>query len=302
MTRFRMVLVVVGSALLFTFVGPFLYRAVGADSPVGTCSPVGNNSPVGDNSSVGNNSPVGSCSPVGTQAPTRIFNSLSGGGETGPVITVDPNTPVTDHAMLRGDNISSDPATVTYTVYSLHSSDWQWGWDKVASGGTVTVTGGVVPASQAVTLGSGVYLWKASYSGDANNAPSTSRRGPGIEIVRRPFECATGDNWWSVRCFQHSHQDDNGNGGQGYGGDHGNGGQGQGDDNGGGNNYGNQGQGNDHGNGNNDGNQGQGNDHGNGGQGYDNGWNHNQGNGNGWNNGGQGDDHGDGGSHGWVGD
>ncbi len=148
MTRFRMVLVVVGSALLFTFVGPFLYRAVGADSPVGTCSPVGNNSPVGDNSSVGNNSPVGSCSPVGTQAPTRIFNSLSGGGETGPVITVDPNTSVTDQATLKGDNISTDPATVTYTVYSLHSSDWQWGWDKVASGGTVTVTGGVVPPSQ----------------------------------------------------------------------------------------------------------------------------------------------------------
>ncbi len=84
MTRFRMLLVVVGSALVFTFVGPFLYRAVGLDSPVGTCSPVGNSSPVGDDS------PVGTCSPVGTQAPTRITNSLSGGGETGAVITVAP--------------------------------------------------------------------------------------------------------------------------------------------------------------------------------------------------------------------
>ena len=33
MTRFRMVLIVVGSALMFTFVGPFLYRAVGPRQP-----------------------------------------------------------------------------------------------------------------------------------------------------------------------------------------------------------------------------------------------------------------------------
>jgi len=238
MTRFRMILVVVGSALVFTFVGPFLYRAVGLDSPVGTCSPVGNSSPVG------NNSPVGSCSPVGTQAPTRISNSLSGGGETGAVITVGPGTPVTDQAVLSGPNVSSDPASVTYTVYSL--SSWHWGWSKVASGGTVTVTGGIVPPSQPVTLGPGVYTWKASYTGDANNAPSTSRRCSGIEIVRR-FHCWSGDDRWSSQCSP-------GGGNQGGQGDH------HGNDNGGGNNYGN-GHGNDNGGGNNYGN-GHGNDNG----------------------------------------
>ncbi|MDR3647488.1 MAG: hypothetical protein P4L20_00235 [Acidimicrobiales bacterium] len=270
MTRFRMLLVVVGSALVFTFVGPFLYRAVGLDSPVGTCSPVGNSSPVG------NNSPVGSCSPVGTQAPTRISNSLSGGGETGAVITVGPGTPVTDQATLSGANISSDPATVTYTVYSL--SSWHWGWNKVASGGTVTVTGGVVPPSQPVTLGPGVYTWKASYSGDANNAPSVSRHGSGIEIVFRPFHCSTGGDGWSDHCF-HGSGEGNHNGGQGN-----NGGQGQGYDNGGGSNSGGQGN-NDQGNGN-------GNDHGGQGQGYDNGG--------GSNSGGQGNnDHGNGGWTGW---
>jgi len=265
MTRFRMLLVVVGSALVFTFVGPFLYRAVGLDSPVGSCSPVGDSSPVG------NSSPVGSCSPVGTQAPTRIFNSLSGGGQTGEVITVSPNTPVTDQATLRGANVSTDPATVTYTVYSL--SSWHWGWTKVASGGTVAVTGGVVPVSEAVTLGPGVYEWKASYTGDANNAPSTSRRGSGIEIVSRP--CPSWGNWASVRCFQGFYQDHgqgnqgNNNGGQGYdnngGGnnDHGQGNQGQGDNNG----WNNRG-----GNGDGQGNQG---------QGYNNGWNNHGGGGGG---------------------
>ncbi len=328
MTRFRMLLVVVGSALVFTFVGPFLYRAVGLDSPVGSCSPVGDSSPVG------NSSPVGSCSPVGTQAPTRIFNSLSGGGQTGEVITVSPNTPVTDQATLRGANVSTDPATVTYTVYSL--SSWHWGWTKVASGGTVAVTGGVVPVSEAVTLGPGVYEWKASYTGDANNAPSTSRRGSGIEIVSRP--CPSWGNWASVRCFQGFYQDHgqgnqgNNNGGQGYdnngGGnnDQGQGNQGQGnqgnnnggqgyDNNGGGNNdhgQGNQGQGNQ---GNNNGGQGYdnngggNNDHGQGnqGQGDNNGWNNRGGNGDGQGNQGQGynngwNNHGGGGGGGgWIG-
>src|ERR1035441_6739746 len=104
MTRFRMVLIVVGSALMFTFVGPFLYRAVGLDSPVGTCSPVGSSSPVGNNSPVnhrdhdgdgspvGNCSPVGGSSPVGTQTQTKVSNSLSGGGNSGQVITVSSGT------------------------------------------------------------------------------------------------------------------------------------------------------------------------------------------------------------------
>ncbi len=172
MTRFRMVLIVVGSALMFTFVGPFLYRAVGLDSPVGSCSPVGNNSPVkhrhhhfhgdhgdhrghvGDDSPVGSCSPVGGKSPVGTQTRTRISNSLSGGGQSGQVITVSSGTAVSDHATLSGANVSGAGGTVTYNIDSLSSSEW--GWNNVASGGTVTVTTGVVPPSNAVTLAPGV--------------------------------------------------------------------------------------------------------------------------------------------------
>ncbi len=231
MTRFRMVLVVVGSALVFTFVGPFLYRAVGLDSPVGTCSPVGDSSPVGGNSPVGNNSPIGDCSPVGTRAPTRISNSLSGGGQSGQVITVPSGTAVTDQATLRGDNVGGPSApggqnadanaivqraalsaadatgaggTVTYSIYTLNPH--HWGWNKVASGGTVTVTDGVVPPSSPVTLDAGVYVWKAAYSGDALNAPSSSRKASGIEIVLPAGpRCPTGEGWVSVRCFHHLH-------------------------------------------------------------------------------------------------
>ena len=57
----------------------------------------------------------------------------------------------------------------------------------------MTVTNGVVPESDAVTLDPGVYAWKASYSGDTSNAPSKSFRESGIEIVLRPgSDCPTG--------------------------------------------------------------------------------------------------------------
>ena len=271
MTRFRMLLIVVGSAVVFTFVGPFLYKAVGLDSPVGTCSPVGNSSPVGNNSPVGSNSPVGNCSPVsGNQARTRIFNTLSGGGQSGQVITVPSGTAVTDQATLHGRNVGGQPpaaqanveaqsssgassstgagGTVTYDIYSL--SPHQWGWTSAGSGGTVTVVNGVVPASKPVTLDPGVYAWKASYSGDALNAPSKSFRGSGIEIVLHPgSQCPTGSGWQSVGCFQHSHH-----GGNGFGNN------GGGDDNHGGNGFGNNGGGNDNHGGNGFGNNGGGND------------------------------------------
>ncbi len=263
MTRFRMVLIVVGSALMFTFVGPFLYRAVGLDSPVGTCSPVGTSSPVGNNSPVhhrdhdfrrghrghvgddspvGNCSPVGGSSPVGTQTRTRVSNSLSGGGTSGQVITVSSGTAVTDQATLSGANAAGAGGTVTYNIDSLSPSEW--GWKNVASGGTVTVTNGVVPPSDAVTLDPGVYAWNASYSGDTLNAPSKNVRESGIEIVLRPgSNCPTGAGWLSVRCFSDSHHGDHGNGdgNNGNGGqndNHGNGGQ---NDNHGGNSYGNNG-------------------------------------------------------------
>jgi len=76
---------------------------------------------------------------------------------------------VHDSATLSG--VTSDAGgTVTYTVYSDSSCT-----TSVASGGTKTVTNGIVPDSDAVTFNSaGTFYWQASYSGDANNSSATS--------------------------------------------------------------------------------------------------------------------------------
>ena len=88
-------------------------------------------------------------------------------------------TAVTDSATLAGTNVGTAAGTVTYTVYSNDTCT-----TSVGSGGTVTVSGGVVPASGAVTLTTpGTYYWQASYSGDSTNAASTSTCGSEVETV-----------------------------------------------------------------------------------------------------------------------
>ena len=110
---------------------------------------------------------------------TMLSTSLSGGGQSGDSISVPVNTAVTDSATLSGPNASTATGTVTYSVYSDGDCTVSAG-----SGGTVSVTAGSVPASTAVTLSSaGAYSWQASYSGDANNAASTSSCGSETETV-----------------------------------------------------------------------------------------------------------------------
>jgi hypothetical protein len=76
---------------------------------------------------------------------------------------------VHDSATLSGTTADAG-GTVTYTVYSDNACT-----TSVASGGTKTVTNGVVPDSDAVTFNSaGTFYWQASYSGDANNSSATS--------------------------------------------------------------------------------------------------------------------------------
>jgi hypothetical protein len=111
----------------------------------------------------------------------------SGGGgsgtcgttQSGASISVPTGTPVTDSATLAGTNVASASGTVTYTVYSNSTCT-----TKVATGGTVTVSGGMVPTSAAVTLTTpGTYYWQACYSGDSTNAASTSPCGSEVETV-----------------------------------------------------------------------------------------------------------------------
>jgi hypothetical protein len=142
-----------------------------------------------------------------TALPTKLKTLLLGSGIfgggrcwwSGDEITVYAGTAVTDSASLSGPNASEATGTVTYTVYSLtRGSHWGstgWGWNAVASGGTFTVTGGLVPNSNPVTLPPGTYQWQASYSGDPSNQPSTSRFGSETENVVPVPTCHYGWKW-----------------------------------------------------------------------------------------------------------
>lgn len=146
--------------------------------------------------------------------PTIVNTSLSGEGHFRGTVLVSAGTPETDSATLAGINASGAGGTVTYTVFAgVPSGRFPfWRWQAVASGGTMTVTDGVMPSSNPVILGPGIYLWGASYSGDTLNDPSMSRWGSEIEIVAPPPRCLPGVGWLSVRCFSNSHP-----GGQDYG-------------------------------------------------------------------------------------
>lgn len=76
---------------------------------------------------------------------------------------------VHDSATLTGATGDAG-GTVIYSVYADSNCT-----SKVADGGTVTVTNGVVPNSLDVTFNSpGTYYWQAVYSGDSNNNAATS--------------------------------------------------------------------------------------------------------------------------------
>ncbi len=118
-------------------------------------------------------------------APTSVTSSLSGGGRSGPILVAPSETPVAEQVTLVGANSSSAHGTVTYSVFSLSFSSEPpfWGWTPAATSQTVDVADGVVPSSSPVTLGPGVYLWEAFYSGDALNGARLSRWGSELEIV-----------------------------------------------------------------------------------------------------------------------
>jgi hypothetical protein len=143
--------------------------------------------------------------PTTTVQPTSLATSLMGASQFGGswlwwhghFIAVFSGTPVADSATLNGANAAEAGGTVTYTVYSD-----PWHDDVVANAGTVTVTDGVVPNSDPITLPTGIYFWQAVYSGDANNGPSTSPGGSEIEIVIPAPRCSVwGLRYGSCGCF-----------------------------------------------------------------------------------------------------
>ena len=98
---------------------------------------------------------------------TQVSGSLTGGDQSGASISVQTGTAVTAHATLSGVNASVAGGTATYSVFSDNTCTTSAG-----SGGTKTVSGGVVPDSDAVTLNTaGTYYWKIAYSGDVLEQP-----------------------------------------------------------------------------------------------------------------------------------
>jgi hypothetical protein len=111
---------------------------------------------------------------------TTVAASLSDGTNTGTSLTEQAGTPVTETAVLSGDNSGTATGTVTYTVYS----DAACTMPVPGESSTQTVTAGTAPASAPVTLDiPGTYYWQAAYSGDANNAASVSACGDEVETV-----------------------------------------------------------------------------------------------------------------------
>jgi hypothetical protein len=135
----------------------------------------------------GNAASDSSCGPNGEvetvpagSALTSVSATLTGGGLSGPSISVQAGTTVTDTASLSGDAAGSATGTVTYDVYSDSAC-----MNLVNSGTAETITTpGTLPPSAGVTLTTaGTYYWQASYSGDAVNAPSVSGCGDEVETV-----------------------------------------------------------------------------------------------------------------------
>lgn len=118
----------------------------------------------------GATSSASSCG-VPAQSATTLTTALS-------AASVQVGAAVSDSATLSGAT-STAGGTVTYSVYSNSTCT-----TLAASGGTVTVNDGSVPSSSPVSLTTaGTYYWQASYSGDAENAPTTSACGSEVEVV-----------------------------------------------------------------------------------------------------------------------
>lgn len=111
---------------------------------------------------------------------TQISTTLTGGDQTGASISVPPGTPTHDSAVLSGTNIGTATGSVTYAVFSDAECT-----NLVTGAGIKTVTAGIVPDSDPVTLTTpGTYYWQAVYSGDDGaHTAVTSACGDEVQTV-----------------------------------------------------------------------------------------------------------------------
>jgi hypothetical protein len=111
-------------------------------------------------------------------AATAITTVQSGAGISGASLTVPRGTSVTDQAHIAGIHAAIATGIVSYALYKDSKCTKPQG--TASSAGVVT---GLPGHSAAVKLGVGGYYWRATYSGDAANAPSTSACGSEVLTV-----------------------------------------------------------------------------------------------------------------------
>ena len=110
---------------------------------------------------------------------TSLTTTLAGGGQGGTSISVPAGTAVTDAATLSVTSDFSATGAVRYNVYADAACTVlaQVGASEPIS------TPGTLPPSAAVALRTpGTYYWQALYSGDRDNATSSSTCGPSGEV------------------------------------------------------------------------------------------------------------------------
>jgi hypothetical protein len=126
-----------------------------------------------------NNQPATSpCNEVLTVlAPTTTTTIQSTGKALGASLAVPVGTAVSDQALIAGPLAKSATGTVSYVLYKDSKCTV-----PALAGSAAAVVAGVAGPSALVKPAVGTYYWRASYSGDALNAPSASACGS--EVLR----------------------------------------------------------------------------------------------------------------------
>jgi hypothetical protein len=161
------------------------YTSIGAFGPFPFGSGVVNFSPAippGGSSYFSLESP-----PVGGfGSPSSLTTTLSGGGQTGPSISVLQGTPVTDSATLGGANAAAATGSVSFAVYADAACK-----QLVGQAGTAKLAGGGAGPSTAQNLAPGKYYWQASYGGSLQAQPAASTCGSEVLTVLAPTSTST---------------------------------------------------------------------------------------------------------------
>jgi hypothetical protein len=127
---------------------------------------------------VAQSTPITQPAQVPPPTPTALSTTQSGDGFLGAAVTVPQGAAVTDLGHLSGTHAGTATGTVTYNVYKDSKCTV-----AAAPGSVATVVKGIPGPSSAVKPKAGTYYWRASYSGDAANSPSSSACGSEVLVV-----------------------------------------------------------------------------------------------------------------------